>query len=69
MKYLQDLVPGCSKVVVVQHIIPQVIARSGLSVVFSEPLLGADELNGYSWQLVTAIHDEGDGLSLCERLS
>jgi hypothetical protein len=69
MKYLQDLVPGCSKVVVVQHIIPQVIARSGLSVVFSEPLLGADELNGYSWQLVTAVHDEGDGLSLCERLS
>lgn len=38
MKYLQDLVPGCSKVVVVQHIIPQVIARSGLSVVFLEPL-------------------------------
>ncbi len=34
MKYLQDLVPGCSKVVVVQHSIPQVIARSGLSVVF-----------------------------------
>jgi hypothetical protein len=32
-------------------------------------LLGADELSGYSWQLVTAVRDEGDGLSLSERLS
>ncbi len=33
------------------------------------PLLGADELSGYSWQLITTICDEGDGLSLCEQLS
>ncbi len=32
-------------------------------------LLGADELSGSSWQLITAVHDEGDGLSLCEQLS
>jgi len=36
---------------------------------YLHPLLGADELGGQSWQLVTAVHDEGDGLSLCEQLS
>jgi len=35
---------------------------------YLHPLLGADELSGWSWQLVTAMRDEGDGLSLCERL-
>jgi len=29
--------------------------------------LGADEeLSVMAWQLITAIHDEGDGLTLCE---
>jgi hypothetical protein len=32
---------------------------------YLHPLLGSDEVNGDSWQLVTAIHDEGDGLILC----
>jgi hypothetical protein len=36
---------------------------------YLHPLLGADELSELSWQLVTAIHDEDDGLSLCEQLS
>ncbi len=29
-------------------------------------LLGADDVNRESWQLITAIHDEGDGLILCK---
>jgi hypothetical protein len=29
-------------------------------------LLGADEVSGELWQLVNAIHDESDGLILCE---
>jgi hypothetical protein len=33
------------------------------------PPSGADEVHGQSWQLVTAISDEGDGLTLCEQLS
>ncbi len=28
--------------------------------------LGADELSGESWQLITAAHDEGAGLTHCE---
>ncbi len=36
---------------------------------YLHPLLGADELRGSSWQLATAVCDEGDGLSLCEQLS
>jgi len=28
----------------------------------------ADEVNGGSWQLVTASHGEGDGVTLCEQL-
>jgi hypothetical protein len=27
--------------------------------------MGADEFCGKSWQLITAIHDEGDDLTLC----
>jgi hypothetical protein len=27
---------------------------------------GADEISGELWQLVTGIHDESDGLKLCE---
>jgi hypothetical protein len=30
------------------------------------PLSGSVEVNGESWHLVTAIHDEGDGQILCE---
>jgi len=30
------------------------------------PLSGSVEVNGKSWHLVTAIHDEGDGQILCE---
>jgi hypothetical protein len=30
------------------------------------PPLGADEIGAESWQLVTAIHSEGDSLMLCE---
>jgi hypothetical protein len=26
---------------------------------------GADEVSGYSWQLITAIGDRGDGLTIC----
>ncbi len=33
------------------------------------PLSEADEVHGQSWQLTTAIHDEGDGLTLCELVS
>jgi len=32
---------------------------------YLHPLLGSDEVDGDSWQLVTAIHNEGDGLILC----
>lgn len=28
-------------------------------------LLGTDEVSGESWQLITAIHNEGDSLTLC----
>ncbi len=30
---------------------------------------GANDLSGESWQLITSIHDEGDGLTLCEQHS
>jgi hypothetical protein len=29
-------------------------------------LSGADEVSTESWQLVTAIYDKGDGLTLCD---
>jgi hypothetical protein len=32
---------------------------------YLHPLLGSDGVSGESWQLVTAICDEGDGLTLC----
>jgi hypothetical protein len=31
----------------------------------TDPLLRADEASGLSWQLVTTICDEADGLTLC----
>ncbi len=36
---------------------------------YFDTLLGVVYVSGESWQLVTAIHDEGDGLTLCECLS
>jgi hypothetical protein len=47
--------------------LPKFLGR--LLYAYLHPLLGADELSGYSWQLDTAVRDEGEGLSLCERLS
>jgi hypothetical protein len=38
----------------------------GLLCTYPHPPLGADEVRGESWQLVTAIHDEADALTLCE---
>jgi hypothetical protein len=29
----------------------------------------ANDLSGESWKLITSIHDEGDGLTLCEQHS
>ncbi len=38
----------------------------GLLFAYLHPPLGANEVSGYSWQLVTAICYEGDDLTLCE---
>jgi hypothetical protein len=35
----------------------------------STPPSGADKIRVYLWQVITAIHDEVDGLILCEQLS
>jgi hypothetical protein len=40
-----------------------------ISIFLSTPNFGTDEVNGQSWQLITAICDEGDGLTLCEQLT
>jgi hypothetical protein len=46
--------------------LPKFRANScGLSSTTSE----ADEVSGQSWQLVTAIHDENDGPTICDPLS
>jgi hypothetical protein len=42
------------------QIIEQIIGYTYL-----HPVLGADEVSGESWQLVSAIHDGGDGLIYC----
>jgi hypothetical protein len=34
--------------------------------IYTHLLLAADEVSGLSWQLVTAIHDEGEGLTCWE---
>jgi hypothetical protein len=39
------------------------IVHGSLDTYLHSPL-GADEIGEKSWQLVTAIHDEGDGLAL-----
>jgi len=33
---------------------------------YLHPLLGVDKVSAESWQLVNTIHDEGDGLIICE---
>jgi hypothetical protein len=41
--------------------------KFGLIIVYlSRPLSGADEVSGYSWQLIAAVCDECEGLTLCE---
>ncbi len=42
--------------------LPEILGR--FLYTYLHPLLGAGELSGESWQAVTAIHDEGDGLTL-----
>jgi hypothetical protein len=44
--------------------LPEILG--GLFSTYPWPLLEIDEVIGESWQLVPAIHDEGDGLTLCE---
>jgi hypothetical protein len=40
-----------------------------ISILLSTPNFRTDEVNGQSWQLITAICNEGDGLTLCEQLT
>ncbi len=44
--------------------LPEILGR--LSSSYLHPLPGVDEVTVESWQLVTAIHCEGDGLILYE---
>jgi hypothetical protein len=39
------------------------------SCVLSSPTSEVDEVSGWLWQLVTAIHDENDGPTICDRVS
>jgi hypothetical protein len=48
-----DSMMSCLKSKVHQHIL-------------MDTLSGADKVSGDLWQLVTAIHDKGDGLRCCE---
>jgi hypothetical protein len=41
----------------------------GLLYSYLHPQSVADEVTGWWWQVITAIHDGGDGLTLCEWLS
>jgi hypothetical protein len=43
---------------------PKILGK--LLYTYLHPPTGADEVTGESWQLVTAIHDESNGLILCE---
>jgi len=36
------------------------------SIIYLNPLTRIDEINEESWQFSMIIHDEGDGLTLCE---
>jgi hypothetical protein len=49
------------------NVLPEILGKSLYT--YFDPLLGVVDVSGESWQLVTAIHDEGDGLTLCECLS
>jgi hypothetical protein len=49
------------------NVLPEIFGKSLCT--YFDPLLGVVDVSGESWQLVTAIHDEGDGLTLCECLS
>ncbi len=42
--------------------LPEILGR--FLYTYLHPLLGAGEVIGESWQAVTAVHDEGDGLTL-----
>jgi hypothetical protein len=46
------------------HFLPEILGR--LSSSYLHPLPGVNEVTVESWQLVTAIHCEGDGLILYE---
>jgi hypothetical protein len=46
------------------HGLPHVLKVLHLSV-----LSFANEVIGWSWRLAITIHDEGDGLTLCDRFS
>jgi hypothetical protein len=48
------------------NVLPEFFGKSLYT--YFDPLLGVD-VSGESWQLVTALHDEGDGLTLSECLS
>jgi hypothetical protein len=47
--------------------LPKILGR--LVYTYQHKPSGSDEASGQSWQLVTAICDEGDGLTLCEQIS
>ncbi len=47
--------------------LPKILGR--LVYTYHHTPSGSDEASGQSWQLVTAICDEGDGLTLCEQFS
>jgi hypothetical protein len=38
-------------------------------IIYLNPLTRIDEINEESWQFGITIHDESDGLTLCERFS
>ncbi len=49
------------------HGLPNILGR--LSLTYLHLQSGADEVSGESWQLITAIHGEDDGLTLSEQPS
>jgi hypothetical protein len=49
------------------NVLPEILGKSLYT--YFDPLLGVVDVSGKSWQFVAAIHDEGDGLTLCECLS
>jgi hypothetical protein len=49
------------------NVLPEIFGKSLYT--YFDPLLGVVDVSGESWQLVTALHDEGDSLTLSECLS